>query len=366
MPDSMDTVVLSSTDNQDFVECSASHVKTSGTLFKKMLFRWGEFSNPNNPDLKVKVDQNFYDQMKKNFDNGICPIVQFPLADAHNNHSEDPARNLGQVVDLTSDDKGVYAYIDVRKNAEDIGKTILGASAKVHLNYRDTRNNQPSGVSLLHVAATNRPYLVDLDDFEAVNLSSVDTSNSNTVLLQLSAPGDNPISEKEKPMTLSKDELIASLNEFGIDVQAGQRAISDLSDYLALSNVLEGDAPATPEALSTAIVELSNSVRERDTAIAEREDKIQSLTTQINEVNLSKAQAEVDSYISAGRILPTWKDDMIELSMNDRERFEKFLLPEGHELLNEVGFSNAQTNQQEDPQEALIARGQEFAKTVYN
>ena len=358
----MDKVVLSDQDTNDFVECSSKHVKTQGKLFKKQILRFGSFSHPKNPDYRIKVDQEMFQSLKKNFDNGVCPIVQFPEVDALNRHVENPSNNLGQVVDIDADEEGINAYIDVRKHSEDIGKTILGASANLALAYIDKRTGKNAGPTLLHVAATNRPYLVDLNDFETVSASDADTNEEVVLLLSDSGYNTNHIiSEEEKNMT--KDELIAALSEHGIDVVAGQQALADVQGYVSLSNVLGDDVVATPETLSNAMVELSNSIKDRDAQIEERETRIQDLTAQIQEASLSSSEAEVDGLIEKGRILPAWRDTMIQLSMSDREKFDTFVLPE--ELakfeLSEQGFTTSEKTLEETPEARAKAEGQRLA-----
>lgn len=357
-------VVLSSPYTQDYVACSSQHVKTKGKLFKKQIFRWGPFSHPKNPDIKINVDRDFYDKLKANFDNRVCPIVQFPLVDADNRHVENPDSNIGVVTDLAADEEGVYAYIDVRKHQEDVGETILGASAKVHLNYTDRLTGEAVGPTLVHVAATNNPYLTNLRDFETVSASDADT-NSEVVLL-LSDVGE---AHSEEETSMTKDELIAELSKHGVDVVAGQQALADLEGYVALSDVLEGDdVVATPQTISTTIVELSNAIKEKDTQISEQDERIQALTSQINEVNLSAATQEVESLITQGRILPAWKDDMVELSLSDRKRFENFLLPEGIATaeLSEVGFTTTEDTHDVDPLEAAREEGLRLAGLAQN
>ena len=218
----MDKFVLLSGPTENYVDCSSPHVKVTGKLVRKQIFTWGEFSHPNNPDFKINVDKDFYSKLKKNFDDLVCPIVQYPMVDASNRHVEDPERNLGEIVDLDSDEFGVNAYIDVRKHGDDVGRTILGASAKVSLNYLDTKTNKHVGPTLIHVAATNRPYLTDLDGYQTVS-ASVDTVEDETVLL-LSADSEGDIEESKpiKEAIVDKDELITALTELGVCWWRGQ------------------------------------------------------------------------------------------------------------------------------------------------
>lgn len=357
----MDKIILSGTVTDDFIECSKRHVKTTGRLFKKQIFRWGEFNHPMNPDIKINVDQKFYDSLKRNFDNGVCPIVQVPLADEFNRHVESPEKNIGEVVDMSADSSGVYVYIDARRHAEDIGEIILGASAKISLNYKDTATNNSVGPTLLHVALTNRPFLTNLSDFETVSASNADTTDEVVLL----TGGDTQIPPKEEPH-MDKEELIAALSEYDIDVMAGQQALTDLEGYVSLSSVLGEDIVATPDTLSSAIVELTSSLGERDSKIAEQETRIQSLTEQILEVNLAAAEAEVDTLIAAGRIRPSTREAMIDLSQNDRERFELFLIPEEEARieLNELGLTTSEQTLEEDPHTRAVAEGERLANLI--
>lgn len=351
----MDTIILSSSATDDYVECSRRHIKTTGKLFKKQLFRWGPFSHPNDPTMKINVDEAFYKALKRNFDSGACPIVQVPLADADNRHSEAPDRNLGEVVDLASDEDGVYAYIDVRRHAEDIGEIILGASAKMSLNYTDRRTNTLVGPTLIHVAATNNPYLTDLSDFESVSLSNADTSE-NTVLLTNVELSETSTNSQEEP-SMTKEEMILALSaEYDIDVVAGQNALTQVEGFVALSDVIGEGVDVNPASLSSAIVELTNSVSARDTEILELKETLQT-------VQLSNAEAEVDGLIAQARIRPAVREEMIELSVHNRKLFEAFLVPEeeANVELSEVGFTTAETSVEVDPAEAARLEGVRLA-----
>lgn len=118
----------------------------------------------------LTVDEAWYSKMKANFDRNITGVVQFPAADANNAHTEDPLRNLGRVTNLGRD--GARVYVDVQvpdaEIAGKIGSTILGASAMISMDYLDSTSGQRVGPALCHVAATNRPFLTDLADYEEV------------------------------------------------------------------------------------------------------------------------------------------------------------------------------------------------------
>jgi hypothetical protein len=109
--------------------------------------------------------------LKRNFDTrAATDIVQVPLANDKNEHTENPSRNIGVVTGLEREGSKVYALIDARdaEAAGKLGKTLLGASAMLHLNATDNRTGGKVGPALYHVAVTNRPYVVDLEPYAEV------------------------------------------------------------------------------------------------------------------------------------------------------------------------------------------------------
>src|SRR6185503_14947170 len=142
-----------------------------GRLFEKHILTKGPLIHPVTKSV-INIDDDFISKLKKNFNDRVCDIVQVPLANDSNQHVEAPERTLGEVVDIKERDGKIYAVIDARKHAEDFGKTLLGASAMLSTNYVDTRTGKPVGPTLLHVAVTNRPYVVGLEDYKEVLAAS--------------------------------------------------------------------------------------------------------------------------------------------------------------------------------------------------
>lgn len=320
-------IVPGNADPDGFVELARTQ---KGRLFKKQILHMNsEFVHPNLPGKKIKVDENLAAALSKNFEKGYCDIVQVPIVDGKNAHVEDPLRNVGEVVGIEHDDKGIYAIIDARKEeyAEELGKTLIGASAMMHMDYVDTKTGDHVGPTLLHVAVTNRPYITNLGDFEEVVKLSADTLIDETpAILQDAAD----LQEEQ----MNKDELLAVLkSEHGIDVAALQAAANkDTTAELtaALSNVLK---EAGVVSLSNAdedtigIKDIAEAVVELSGEKVQLEKTVESLVKQADELRLTNATKEIEDYIKAGRILPKQKEAMIALSMEDRETFE-LLLPD--------------------------------------
>ncbi len=124
----------------------------------------------------LTVDESWWSDLKRNWDARVVPIVQFPAADERNRHTEDPRANLGRVVDLRRDGQKIYADVEVPDPAvaDKVGKTILGASAMLHMDYPDPRNGRRRGKALVHVALTNHPHLISLDPYSELAASSTE------------------------------------------------------------------------------------------------------------------------------------------------------------------------------------------------
>lgn len=295
-----------------------------GTLFKKHILSEGPLYYGGKT---INVTHDFLVKMADNFEKKYCPIVQVPVVDDNNKHTEDPFRNIGEVVKVEVEGDKAYAIIDVRdeKAAPLIGKTLLGASALLSPDYTDRKTMKKVGPTLVHTAITNNPYVSDLEEFEAVRLSVADDSSSKAVILTAAR---NP---KESKMDL--DEIIAVLrDEHKIDLPELQKAAGKAETFAALSAQLQekltegedavlklsaADETASDEDIVAAVADL---VQSR----IELSDKVNTL---VEESRTAKAEALVDEKVAAGFILPAKRDAFLNLYLKDAEAFEA-VLPE--------------------------------------
>jgi hypothetical protein len=309
----------------------------NGKLYRKMILPMGSFVHPGDPKSKITVDKAMAQTLVDNFNKNYCDTVQVPVVNDSNKHVEDPLRNAGEVIDVDYDETGVYATIDARKYADDFGKTILGASAFMHLNYTDTKTGNKVGPTLLHVAATNRPYITNMSGFEEIAALSADNQSDNPPVLLVAEEEVTLSTTTVKDGPVTKDELIAALLVEGIDVpalqaQAAQAAelsgqLDSVNEQLALSGAT-GDISIKD--LAAGLVELSNSNKTLTTTV-------ETLKATNDELKLSAAEAEVKALIKVGRILPKQEAAMVKLSVEDRETFEALVPEKAIVSLSEVG-----------------------------
>ena len=337
-----DLVIIPSKDGQAYGELTEPDLELSrrstGTLFRKHILTKGELIHPVT-GKRIKVDDAFVSQMKSNFDNKVCPIVQVPVANDHNAHVEDPDRNVGEVVDVEVEGDKVYAVIDARRNVERFkDRTYIGASAMLSLDYTDTNTGKKAGPTLCHVAVTNRPYITNLDDYEEIIKASADNSDEAVLLTEPTTDenvetesGSQEEPEVEEHKTMTKEELIAALkNEHGIDVDALQAEADKPAgpDTTELSNKLVA-------ALTDAgVVKLSadssaENVEQVVNAVVELAKDNVALSNRVEKLELSNAEQtaafEVEGKVRDGFIEPAKKDAMIKLYLSSPELYAELL-----------------------------------------
>jgi hypothetical protein len=319
--------------------------RVTGKLFEKHILNLGPLIHPKTGDV-INVDDAFVATMQDNFAKGVCDIVQLPLANDSNEHVEGPAANLGEVVGIRQRDGKVYALLDARQDADKFGKTYLGASAFLSTNYTDSSTGKKAGPTLLHVAVTNRPYVVNLEGYKEVIAASADKTGEVVVL--------TPPEETEVPPT--REQLLEQLKkDHGIDVEALQAAAQQppAPDTAALS-------AAVVEALKGAGVKLAAGedgelkLTDVSAAVVELAADNKGLRDSVDELKLAAATAEVDGYIGAGRLLPKTKATAIEMALSNRKGLEAILAPEDKPYVKLAAQEGVPANDGEQRQEQDI------------
>lgn len=319
----------------------------TGKLFKKHLLNFGPLRHPATGAI-INIDETFVNTMKRNFDNGVCDIVQVPLANAKNEHTEDPERNIGEVVDLQVEDKKVYAVLDVRDDthAAKLGKTYLGASAMLSLDYTDTKTGSKVGPTLLHACVTNRPYVTGLESYQEIVAATADKSEGAVLLstdvadppvetspqeptTEVTTPEATDMPEKteatQETTKPSLEELLTALkNDHGIDVTGLQAKAAEGEQAAQMTAALTkalGDA---------GLVKLSTEDSEVKTetivgAVAEVAGKVVALTDQVNTLQRRDAEHAVQTLIDEGRVLPAQKAGFVDLKLSNPGMFDALI-----------------------------------------
>ena len=346
-------VVIIPCDAEDYVELARTK---TGRVFRKHLLNLGNLRHPVTGKA-ITIDDTFANTLKANFDNGVCDIVQIPLANDKNEHTEDPDRNIGEVIGVEVKDSKLYGILDVRdkERAEKVGKTLLGASAMLHLDYTDTKTGKKVGPTLLHACVTNRPYVTGLEDYEEIVTATSDKAEGAVLLLTEDTEPEPPATEEkampepsaspatqDAPATATLEELLTTLkSDHGIDVGALQAKAAETVAAAALSKTLV-DALATAGVVSLSNTDDPDKVSTEDIvgAVAELASNNVTLSNRVQGLEKVGAERDVDALVQAGRIMPAERDARVELKLTNPTMFDRLLPAEPIiKLNNETGIT---------------------------
>jgi hypothetical protein len=301
---------------------------TQGRLFEKHILSKGTLIHPVTGE-RIVVDDAFVSTLRRNFEGNVCDIVQVPLANSDNKHDETPRVNLGEVVGLRERDGKVYAVVDAREDADKFGKTYLGASAFLSTNYTDSRTGKKAGPTLLHVAVTNRPYVVGLEPYKEIVAATA--GDDNTDVIVMTQEETVPPTPPAAPLTL--DELKAMLsNDHGIDLDALQAAAAapppapePITAPVDLTAALTAALAANPT------LNLSQTADDQLTsddlvgAVVELSRQNVTLANGYEELRRERATEVVDTLVGSGHILPKQREFAINLKLTRPQDFTEFV-----------------------------------------
>lgn len=346
-----DQLVITPGSSEEFIALSESGTRKR---FKKHILSTGPLNYNTVAGGTLYIDDEYMDKIVENFKSGVCPIVQVPIVDDSNKHSEDPTRNIGRVVDLSYDGGKLYAIFDAEKHAEDIGKTLIGASAMISTDYLDTRNKSRVGPTLLHMAITNRPHIVDLGEFEEIIAASGDSTDEAVMLTATDKENDMDLQELITKLETEHGVNVTELQERAGQADASAQAAKDAEDaFVSLSNSVSGLLEIEP------VLELSNSSSAEEKiigAITEITTKNLELSGKLDELEKAsareKAEHRVDSLVTEGKITPAARDAQVELLLSSPEIFEAILPTESIINLSgePVGTDPVDTDPEKDVQ----------------
>lgn len=338
MSDNEQFAIVPAPSGDGFVELSSTDApaRAQGRVFRKQILKYGDLRYKGK---KYKVDDAFADSVVRNFQT-VGEIVHAPKAGPRNEHTDDPDRNLGEVINVMKNEKGVYVDIDVRADgeADKIGKTLLGVSGLLALNHENRETGERVGPTLLHACITNRPYVTGLEDFEeilAMTAEGADISSETVVLTDDET--------EEQAMPTNKEELIEALkNDHQFDVAALSAEVEELrplkdevaalrpqaEGYVTLSAKIKETFEADDEVI--ALSAGSEATVENFVETVEKaHDKIVTLSAEIETIQKDaddkEAEAEVDKLILTGFVLPKKKEAALKHRKLDADNFRESL-----------------------------------------
>lgn len=344
--------------------------QTQGRLLEKHILSRGMLIHPKTGE-RINVDDAFLSTIVTNFNNNVCDIVQVPLANDDNQHVENADANKGEVTQLRTRNGKLYAVVDAREDAEKFGKTYLGASAFLSTNYTDSRDGKKKGPTLLHVAVTNRPYVVGLEPYKEIIAATAVSDNEPEIAV---------LTHQEEKTVATKEELLAQLkDEHGIDVEAlqVQASAQPVAGSVELTATQGIDVADLTVALTAALAntpvgaQLSASGSESITlddvvgSVVELSRQNATLAKGYDGMRRERAEEVVDKYIHDGFIFPKQRSFAVNLRLTNQEQFDEFLPGEKVVPVEEqVGFTpprdESETKEQGDEVMRLTDQYREY------
>lgn len=320
----------------------------NGTIYRKQIARFGKWVNPMYPygseDRDMILDKAWADEMIANFKKKVIDRVPVPV-----NHTDDTSANAGEVIklELSKDGSGLDAYIDVRRTTvvEEIENgLIFDVSMSFDWDYVDTENGTHHGITLLHVALVNNPYLTKMKPFETVkeaidNLSrkliptALANSNSGSVIMlsetkakELNAMDATVKNDKdfEVKITVKNEEgeevekTLASGEETTVPQDQAEAVLKQIQDAEAPKSEDDGEGDDGDEGEGGEGSGDGEGEGEGEGSGEEEGEEDDDEKTELSrtkaELARYKVQEKYNTLLSAGKITPAQKDKFMALS----------------------------------------------------
>lgn len=151
--------------------------------FRKQLLKFGKWFHWDAEGGVLNITEEVIDNIIKNFKKNTIEHVYVPLT-----HTNDPAKNAGEVIKLEKSENGLDAIIEIKDDTvlEKIKKGLIKCvSASLDPNYRIKSSNKFAGPTLLHAALVSEPFIKGMRSF--VPLTD-EFSGRNVIQLEDEAP----------------------------------------------------------------------------------------------------------------------------------------------------------------------------------
>jgi hypothetical protein len=268
-------------------DCQAGQVVSLaklGKVWRKQILPLGSI---NYEGRQIRFDSEYHKQLVRNFRAGAYPQVPFQLADKDNAHTNDPERTRGELVDLRAEESGLYGYFKVTKPELLLNNQNLGVSCRIVENYARESDGKFFGHSLQHVLGTLDPRVTGMRPWESVELASAVASETVDLAATVWPEPDKdgaemPDAKEDKHVvelsTAQLDKLNRLLDEEdteGDELELDPEMFADgedeedegPDDYVELDEGGDDDVVlATVNSLQRQVLELTNTIEDRDNA----------------------------------------------------------------------------------------------------
>lgn len=261
-----------------------------GKVWRKQILPLGSI---NYEGRQIRFDAEYHKQLVRNFRAGAYPQVPFQLADKDNAHTNDPERTRGELVDLRAEPTGLYGYFQLSNPELVLNNRKLGVSCRILENYARESDGKYFGHSLQHVLGTLDPRVTGMKPWESVELASAAADQTvDLAAVVWSKPdkdgGSVPNDNTEKHVVELSTAQLERLNELladqqdteGDELELDPEMFADGEEDDELDEDTEDELAdggdddvvlATVTSLQRQVLELTNTIEDRDNAFEVRQ-----------------------------------------------------------------------------------------------
>ena len=349
-------------------------------LWRKQILRFGSWKHPDNSEIEFEITPSVVKQIIANFVSGVP--TEAPVVLTHSDNPKDKTGNIKSFIETPEGLDAVFSCDDevINDRIEKKADSIPGVSCWLDLNYKDKETGDELGAVVKHVALVNHPYIEGMSGFSAV-LSGYKDSDPAEYLPLVKREKETNEGRDSMPES-TKEELVKQLKEkHNVDVAAllsGNEELTTLHDRIDKGELVDKNAVSLGEDLLKQVKEkLQLSEKDPVDAISlikkllEKVVLLSSVETRLadTEKTLSemKAEKEVNTLLSEGRIFPVEKDAFLSMFKKSPELFSEVAKARRSMVsklivLGEQGVSvNESIGEKEKPAEVL-ARMEKMAK----
>ena len=287
-----------------------------GHTFRKQILKKGKWHHWAADKGVLTIDDAHIDSLVKNFNDNILEKVSVPLT-----HTDDPASNTGEVLELIKTADGLDAIIEIKDETtlEKIKKGLITAvSASFDPNYMVKKTKEFVGPVLQHVALVAEPYIKGMRKFvmlseeqgrEVISLEDAEydvqkqLEIATELLLEIKKHVDiKPITTEEeviKTEELNKDENIikAKVGDECTCDDGSKGTMKEDEDGKLVCKLLVAEIVTPPEVSSA----------------DSTDKKVEKSGEKKEEVILSDSESMYTGFLRQGKIVPSQKEAFIQL-----------------------------------------------------
>lgn len=305
-------------------------------LWRKQVLRFGSWTHPDNKDIVFEITPFVVRQIISNFISGVPD--EAPVVLTHSDNPKDKTGNIKSFIETPEGLDAVFSCDDekINEKIEMKSDSVPGVSCWLDLNYKDKETGNELGAVVKHVALVNHPYIEGMSGFSAVLSSYKEADPAEYLpLVKREKEKDEGI---EDMADFTKEELVKQLKEkHSVDVAAllsNAEELTTLHDRIDKGELVDKTSVSLGEDLLKQVKErlqlsekdpmdaasLIKGLLEKVVSLTSVESRLAETEKTLSEM---KAEKEVDTLLSEGRIFPVEKAAFLTMFKKSPDLFSE-------------------------------------------